>query len=230
LKWPSSASSPVSADGLTPATYIYDSDPTLYSRYTFLLYLNDSFTNGCTTFFLPDPNRDGVLDARSVKPRAGSALVFPHGAAKGSLLHEGSPVFPCEQEGAKVSPGSSVRLCASRLTCSDIESVCHSDRSLVRGRSHPQCRRGRRRWWTRLGFAFLIWISADCILDLFHMEEVSIYQSRSHRLLIASSPSSSTPPGSPSPIQARRSAGPSPPLPCRRHRTAAPIPATPPTS
>ncbi|CED83925.1 Prolyl 4-hydroxylase, alpha subunit [Phaffia rhodozyma] len=99
--WPSSAELPASEDGLSPAKYVYDSDPTLYSRYTFLIYLNDSFSNGCTTFFVPDPDRDGVLDARPVRPLAGSALVFPHGATLGSLLHEGSPVFPNELEHAK---------------------------------------------------------------------------------------------------------------------------------
>lgn len=32
------------------------------------------------------------LNAFPVKPIAGSALVFPHGDTRGSLLHEGSPV------------------------------------------------------------------------------------------------------------------------------------------
>lgn len=32
------------------------------------------------------------MHAYPVKPIAGCALVFPHGDAKGSLLHEGSPV------------------------------------------------------------------------------------------------------------------------------------------
>ncbi|SDA01382.1 BZ3500_MvSof-1268-A1-R1_Chr10-1g02614 [Microbotryum saponariae] len=63
------------------------------SRLTFLIYLNDHFTNGCTTFFLPSPHQIGRLDAYPVKPLMGAALVFPHGDSKGSLLHEGSPVM-----------------------------------------------------------------------------------------------------------------------------------------
>lgn len=35
----------------------------------------------------------GVLDGRTVVPRAGSVCVFPHGDANGSLLHEGSGVI-----------------------------------------------------------------------------------------------------------------------------------------
>lgn len=55
------------------------------------IYLNDTFSNGCTTFFLPSPT-PGTLNAFPVKPSTGCALVFPHGDSKGSLLHEGSPV------------------------------------------------------------------------------------------------------------------------------------------
>ncbi|SCV73955.1 BQ2448_6385 [Microbotryum intermedium] len=67
-------------------------DPQM-SRLTFLIYLNDHFTNGCTTFFLPCPHQIGRLDAYPIKPLMGAALVFPHGDSKGSLLHEGSPVM-----------------------------------------------------------------------------------------------------------------------------------------
>ena len=34
------------------------------------------------------------MDATPVMPRQGDILVFPHGDAQGSLLHEGSPVLP----------------------------------------------------------------------------------------------------------------------------------------
>ncbi|KAJ7267234.1 hypothetical protein C8J57DRAFT_362283 [Mycena rebaudengoi] len=85
--WPSSALD----DTTAPPSYVYDSDPTVYSRLTFLIYLNDDFDGGCTTFFLPS-RETGVLEARPVKPRIGSVCVFPHGAARGSLLHEGSGV------------------------------------------------------------------------------------------------------------------------------------------
>lgn len=94
--WPSSA---LGTDLTTiPPThsYIYDSDPKLYSRLTLLLYLNDEFTGGCTTFFTPTAGGGG-LDAWPVRPIAGAALVFPHGSTEGSLLHEGSGVM----EGAK---------------------------------------------------------------------------------------------------------------------------------
>ncbi|KAK7023145.1 hypothetical protein R3P38DRAFT_1098074 [Favolaschia claudopus] len=90
--WPASALDETS----TLPSYIYDSDPTVYSRLTFLIYLNDDFDGGCTTFFLPSAEH-GILEARPVKPRTGTVCVFPHGAAQGSLLHEGSGVT----EGAK---------------------------------------------------------------------------------------------------------------------------------
>ncbi|KAF7303877.1 hypothetical protein MIND_00617800 [Mycena indigotica] len=89
--WPASAMS-----SSTPPSYIYDSDPSLYSRLTFLIYLNDNFSGGCTTFFLPGAEV-GVMDARPVRPKAGSVCVFPHGAALGSLLHEGSGVTEGEK-------------------------------------------------------------------------------------------------------------------------------------
>lgn len=119
----------------TCLAFIFRTESTLitqvYSRFTCLFYLNDSFTKGETTFFVPDPLREGVLDARPVKPLMGAALIFPvrssvpvlfigragvrgltqwpfphlrstqHGATEGSLLHEGSAVFPNEIEGAK---------------------------------------------------------------------------------------------------------------------------------
>jgi hypothetical protein len=84
------------ASGLDPVTgeYVYDSSPPddpLWSRLTFLIYLNDEFSNGQTTFFMPSPSAVGVMDARPVKPMQGSILVFPHGETH-ALLHEGSPV------------------------------------------------------------------------------------------------------------------------------------------
>ena len=78
-----------------------------HSQLTFLVYLNDGFSGGATTFFLPGKqNGDedstveggeggqarGVIEARGVKPRQGSVLCFPHGNAIGSLVHEGSAV------------------------------------------------------------------------------------------------------------------------------------------
>jgi len=50
---------------------------------TFILYLNDGFDGGCTTFFLRGKKV-------AVNPVAGSALLFFHGPHSLSPLHEGS--------------------------------------------------------------------------------------------------------------------------------------------
>ena len=77
--------------------YIYDaSGGAVLSKFTFLIYLNQDFTGGGTTFYAASARKEGVLERRSVKPRTGSALVFPHGA-NSAALHEGSEV----SEGAK---------------------------------------------------------------------------------------------------------------------------------
>jgi hypothetical protein len=82
--------------GVNPVTnaYQYDSSPPearQSSLFTFLIYLNDEFEGGETTFFLPSV-REGVLNAYPVNPVMGSVAVFPHGEAKGALLHEGTGV------------------------------------------------------------------------------------------------------------------------------------------
>lgn len=87
--------------GIDPVTdaYQYDSSPSnarQSSLYTFLIYLNDDFKGGETTFFIPSV-KDGVINAYPVKPIMGSVAVFPHGEAQGALLHEGTGVV----EGAK---------------------------------------------------------------------------------------------------------------------------------
>ena len=70
--------------------YVYDiSNGKVLSRLTFLVYLNEGFEGGCTTFFTPDKHV-GQLNAFAVVPRVGSVLVFPHG--EGSIVHEGSAV------------------------------------------------------------------------------------------------------------------------------------------
>lgn len=73
--------------------YMYDDDRegAQLSRLTFLIYLNDDFTAGYTTFFIPDTAPQKLSGVR-VEPRLGSALVFPHGESIGALLHEGSAV------------------------------------------------------------------------------------------------------------------------------------------
>jgi hypothetical protein len=82
--------------GIDPVTkaYQYDSSPPdarQSSLFTFLIYLNDDFQGGETTFFIPSV-KDGVLNAYPVKPIMGSVAVFPHGETQGALLHEGTGV------------------------------------------------------------------------------------------------------------------------------------------
>lgn len=80
-------------------TYVYDSSPAdkkQSSLFTFLMYLNDEFEGGETTFFLPAA-REGSLNAYPVRPVMGSVAVFPHGDTRGALLHEGTGV----RKGAK---------------------------------------------------------------------------------------------------------------------------------
>jgi hypothetical protein len=74
-------------------TYVYDDSPEekkQSSLFTFLVYLNDEFEGGETTFFLPAA-KEGVLNAYPVRPVMGSAAVFPHGEIS-ALLHEGTGV------------------------------------------------------------------------------------------------------------------------------------------
>ncbi|PYH32956.1 prolyl hydroxylase family protein [Aspergillus neoniger CBS 115656] len=80
-------------------TYVYDASPEdkkQSSMYTFLLYLNDEFEGGETTFFMPAA-REGTLNAYPVRPVMGAVAIFPHGEANGALLHEGTGV----RKGAK---------------------------------------------------------------------------------------------------------------------------------
>eukprot|EP00798_Chlamydomonas_sp_ICE-L_P025053 gene25053-10702_t len=77
--------------GLKDGKYEFDAYGDRWSRLTFLLYLNEDFKGGSTTFYGPGP-RPGTLDAHSVKPQIGNVLCFPHGDTMGSLVHEGSNV------------------------------------------------------------------------------------------------------------------------------------------
>lgn len=88
---------PKSSYDLDTREYVYDaSEGTSWSKLTMVIYLNEGFGGGETTFFVPSTS-EGVMDAVAVVPRAGCALLFPHGTVKGNLLHEGSAVT----EGAK---------------------------------------------------------------------------------------------------------------------------------
>lgn len=73
--------------------YVYDAlGGTARSRLTFIVYLNDDFEGGATTFFVPQAGAEGALDAQPVQPRIGAATVFNHGDTGVPLLHEGSSV------------------------------------------------------------------------------------------------------------------------------------------
>lgn len=94
--WPPSGISPED-------TYIYDSSPPeakQSSLFTFLIYLNDEFEAGETTYFLPGA-REGTLNAYPLKPIQGSIALFPHGEVDGNLLHEGTGVHKGDQPSAK---------------------------------------------------------------------------------------------------------------------------------
>jgi hypothetical protein len=95
--WPPSSIDPAADQ------YIYDSSPPeakQSSLFTFLIYLNDEFEGGETTFFLPSA-REGSMNAYPVKPIQGSIALFPHGETEGSLLHEGTGVRKGDQPSAK---------------------------------------------------------------------------------------------------------------------------------
>jgi hypothetical protein len=80
-------------------TYVYDASPEdrkQSSLFTFLIYLNDEFEGGETTYFLPAA-REGNLNAYPVLPVMGGAAIFPHGDARDAPLHEGTGV----RKGAK---------------------------------------------------------------------------------------------------------------------------------
>jgi len=94
---------PPSSIDTTTNKYIYDSSPAdakQSSLFTFLIYLNDEFEAGETTFFLPSV-KEGSMNAYSVKPIQGSVAMFPHGETEGSLLHEGTGVRHGNNSSAK---------------------------------------------------------------------------------------------------------------------------------
>ncbi|KAK4220722.1 hypothetical protein QBC38DRAFT_493594 [Podospora fimiseda] len=90
--WPPSGISP-------EGKYQYDSSPRdkrQSSLFTFLIYLNDDFEGGETTYFLPSV-KEGVMNAYPIKPVMGAVAIFPHGDARNAPLHEGTGV----RKGAK---------------------------------------------------------------------------------------------------------------------------------
>lgn len=75
--------------GIVDGEYVYNMYQDRLSRLTMVLYLNEDFEGGATTFFSPGAEF-GSLETIGVRPRIGSALCFPHGDTAGSLVHEGS--------------------------------------------------------------------------------------------------------------------------------------------
>ncbi|KAL7547310.1 hypothetical protein ACHAWF_010629 [Thalassiosira exigua] len=89
------------------ASHQYSTTSEVVSRLTVLIYLNDDFSGGHTKFYEPlsergdiDANGDVGTVVASIKPRAGSILVFPQAVSETSVerarriwpLHEGSLV------------------------------------------------------------------------------------------------------------------------------------------
>ena len=72
--------------------YAYDvSDGRVSSKLTCLIYLNEGFEGGETTYFTP-AYEDGWLWCTRVVPRIGGCMIFPHADTAGALVHEGSSV------------------------------------------------------------------------------------------------------------------------------------------
>jgi len=92
---------------------IWDATPDnedIVSRFTVLIYLNEDFSGGQTNFFVSKSEQqqqqghgfsdDGLELLASVKPKAGSVLIFPQAVGEDAVayarehwpLHEGSPV------------------------------------------------------------------------------------------------------------------------------------------
>ncbi|KAJ3381662.1 hypothetical protein HDU92_005209 [Lobulomyces angularis] len=77
--------------GLVNGEYKFDKFGNQWSCLTFLIYLNQDFDGGETSFFWPSTG-EGILNVKGVKPSQGCVLVFPHGDTSGALIHEGSQV------------------------------------------------------------------------------------------------------------------------------------------
>lgn len=85
--------------GLVDGRLQYDAYGDRWSRLTFVLYLNEGFGGGATTFYYPG-DTPGRLEEQAVEPRTGMVLCFPHGETADS----GLPFAPVH-EGALVHSG-----------------------------------------------------------------------------------------------------------------------------
>ena len=63
---------------------VYYTQNGLQSEYTFLLYLNDDFEGGSTTFYA---NRNDKYPAKIIMPKSGKLVIFNH-----HIWHAGTPV------------------------------------------------------------------------------------------------------------------------------------------
>ena len=91
-------------DGAWPGSRVVDGqlvgqlDPSLYSKYTYLILLNDDFEGGETEFLVSasDPRQPARLasDARrvSIRTPAGGVLCFPHGNHPLHCVHSSRPI------------------------------------------------------------------------------------------------------------------------------------------
>jgi len=64
--------------GIVDGEYVYNAYLNQLSRLTFIVYLNENFEGGATTFFAPG-KEFGCVETIGVRPRVGSVLCFPHG-------------------------------------------------------------------------------------------------------------------------------------------------------
>ncbi|KAK8065865.1 hypothetical protein PG997_012612 [Apiospora hydei] len=75
---------PPSGINATTGKYMWDASPAdakQSSLFTFLVYLNDEFEGGETTFFTPSPV-EGVVNAHPVRPTQGAIALFPTARAR----------------------------------------------------------------------------------------------------------------------------------------------------
>lgn len=75
--------------------YVYDAQGDRRSRITVVIYLNDDFAGGHTTFFGLERGglvkTSGTIVANGVQPMRGACTIFPHGDTS-HVIHEGSRV------------------------------------------------------------------------------------------------------------------------------------------